>query len=265
MGTFRKIQNKEDSECNAITYFIISYIKNMKAKELYDDIVFDYLAIKTNKFKVQYEEPLFLKSIGSIEKCTLLDLACGSGCYTRKLKEMGAGKTIGVDISEEMIKEAKKQELEKSLGIEYFVEDASKFIYDHQFDLITAQYLFCYADTKENLMSLCKNVGQNTKPGGRFISVTTFMDPNCKLDFMDLGFTISPFYENEKEKILYDGMKSNITLYSGDLTSKCSFPNFLWELKTIHDFLQSCDFSEINFVPMYEDVPVALIIATKKM
>ena len=88
----------------------------MTAKELYDDIVFDYLAIKTNKFKVQYEEPLFLKSIGNIEKCTVLDLACGSGYYTRKLKEMGAGKTIGVDISEEMIKEAKKQELEKSLG-----------------------------------------------------------------------------------------------------------------------------------------------------
>ena len=88
----------------------------MTAKELYDDIVFDYLAIKTNKFKVQYEEPLFLKSIGNIEKCTILDLACGSGYYTRKLKEMGAGKTIGVDISEEMIKEAKRLELEKSLG-----------------------------------------------------------------------------------------------------------------------------------------------------
>ena len=80
----------------------------MATKELYDDIVFDYSATKSNVFKVQYEEPLFFKGVGNIEGQTILDLACGSGYYTRKLKEMGAGKTIGVDISEEMIKEAKK-------------------------------------------------------------------------------------------------------------------------------------------------------------
>ena len=43
-------------------------------------------------------------------------MACGSGYYTRKLKQMGAGDTIGVDISEEMIKEARKIELEEPLG-----------------------------------------------------------------------------------------------------------------------------------------------------
>ena len=74
-------------------------------------------------------------------------------------------------------------------------------------------------------LKLCIVIHNERILGGRFISVTTFMDPNCKLDFMDLGFTISPFYENEGKKILYDGIKANITLYSGDFTSKCSFPN----------------------------------------
>ena len=59
---------------------------------------------------------------------------------------------IGVDISREMISEARKCELERPLGIKYYADDASKYFHGSGFDVVTAQYLFCYADSKEHLL-----------------------------------------------------------------------------------------------------------------
>ena len=62
-------------------------------KEIYDDIVFDYAAVKTNVFKSKYEESSFWKALGNIEGISVLDLACGSGYYTRQFKEKHAMQT----------------------------------------------------------------------------------------------------------------------------------------------------------------------------
>ena len=58
-------------------------------KEIYDDIVLDYAAAKTNVFKVKHEETKFWKEIGDVKDQTILDLACGSGYFTRQMKEKG--------------------------------------------------------------------------------------------------------------------------------------------------------------------------------
>ena len=44
---------------------------------------------------------------GLVEGQVILDLACGTGFYSRLLKQLGAGRVIGVDISEAMIAEAR--------------------------------------------------------------------------------------------------------------------------------------------------------------
>lgn len=50
------------------------------------------------------------------------DCACGSGLFTRKLKREGFS-VIGVDISEEMLKEAKSKSISEKIHIDYLKQD----------------------------------------------------------------------------------------------------------------------------------------------
>ena len=43
-------------------------------------------------------------------------LACGCGYYTRRLKQHGVARVIGVDISSEMIRLAREHEQKEPLG-----------------------------------------------------------------------------------------------------------------------------------------------------
>ena len=239
-------------------------MNSIDGKEIYDDIVFDYAAARTNIFKTTYEEPEFWNAIGVIKGHNVLDLACGSGYYTRKLKEKGANVVIGVDISREMISEARKYELERPLGIKYYADDASKYLHDSGFDIITAQYLFCYADSKEQLLNFCSNVYRNSKPGGRLVTITTVLDVNCNQEDLSLGYSFVPCPDVvNAQGTLYDGIKIDITLYSGDFKSKCCFPNYLWTFETISSQLYSSGFTSVQMLPTLIGVPVIIIIATR--
>lgn len=111
-----------------------------KAAKIYADIAFDYNAAKSNPFKRHVEEPTFAAAVlasacsssgtyPSSSSCSLsgqhvLDLGCGSGYYCRILKnDMGAEVVRGVDVSEHMLAEAKRQEAENPLGIKFLCQD----------------------------------------------------------------------------------------------------------------------------------------------
>ena len=232
-------------------------------KELYDDIVLDYAAAKTNIFKLQHEETEFWKAIGDVKGRTILDLACGSGYFSRQLKAKGAKNVVGVDISEEMIKYARHDEKDTPLGISYYVEDAVNYISDHQFDIITALYLFCYAGSREMLQTICQNVYKNIRPGGRLISVTTVLDKNCKLVDMSLGYRFVPCPLVESQESQDDLLKVDIELYSGDMKSKCCFPNYLWRPEIIEQLLISSGFTAVNITPILSGVPVMIVTAIR--
>ncbi len=51
-----------------------------------------------------------------------IDCACGSGLFTRKLKKEGFS-VFGVDVSEEMLQEAKNKSITEKLNIEYLKQD----------------------------------------------------------------------------------------------------------------------------------------------
>jgi toxoflavin synthase len=50
------------------------------------------------------ESYTFFRTVGSLEGKRVLDLACGFGYYTRRLKQCGAAQVIRIDISPEMIR-----------------------------------------------------------------------------------------------------------------------------------------------------------------
>ena len=232
-------------------------------KELYDDIVLDYAAAKTNIFKVKFEEPEVRKLIGDVSGQTILDLACGAGNFSREFKEKGAKEVVGVDISEEMIKQARLIENESPLGITYHVKDAVNYISDKPFDIITAFYLFCYADSKETLLTICQNAYKSLRPGGRFIAVTTVLDEKSKFEDISLGYKFKPCHKEEDEKFLEDVLKVDIELYSKDMKSKCCFPNFLWKPKIFEELLNSSGFNSVDIQSIHSGVPVMSITAIR--
>jgi len=59
------------------------------------------------------------RMVGPLDGKRVLDLACGFGFYTRQLKQRGAAKVVGIDISPEMVRLACAKEQEDPTGAEY--------------------------------------------------------------------------------------------------------------------------------------------------
>jgi len=112
----------------------------------------------------------FFNALGSVSGQSVLDVACGDGLYTRQLKARGATRVVGVDISEEMIRSARRHEEEQPRGIAYHVSDAADMAPLGSFDIVTAIYLLHYAHSPEHMLRMCRSLHAHLKPGGRFVT-----------------------------------------------------------------------------------------------
>ncbi len=148
-------------------------------QEQYNNIGAIYQEFKSQTTLPIAEKFTFFKLLGSLEGKKILDLASGTGFYTRLLKQQAATRVVGVDISEEMVKAARQQEEQQPLGIEYHLADVGKLEQIGSFDLITAIYLLNYAQNPENLLSMFVSVRKNLEEEGRFVAVTT--NPDFKM------------------------------------------------------------------------------------
>jgi toxoflavin synthase len=122
----------------------------------------------------------FFKALGSVKGRNVLDVACGDGLYTRQLKERGATRVAGVDISEEMIRSARRHEEARALGIEYHVADVADMPPLGSFDIVTAIYLLHYAHSPEHMLRMCRSIHAHLKPGGSFVTYTFSPDFSAK-------------------------------------------------------------------------------------
>ena len=142
-----------------------------KKTAAYDRIARQYKASKKLAFREIIEWYSYSKLLGDVSQKSVLDLACGEGFYSRRIKRKGAQKVIGVDISERMIELARQQEKNHPLGIDYFVCDVMELEKIGSFDLVVASYLLNYAQTREQLLEMCRAISINLKSGGRFVSM----------------------------------------------------------------------------------------------
>jgi toxoflavin synthase len=142
-------------------------------KELYDKVGKMY-----SKFvppgKKYVTVPTFLSLIPDRKIERILDLGCGDGFFTTILNQFEPKEIIGIDISREMIKDAKK----KSGAIKYLVEDVSKLQLDKEFDLVSAVYLLNYSKSEKDLLRICKVISEHLSTGGVFCGIT--INPKVK-------------------------------------------------------------------------------------
>jgi SAM-dependent methyltransferase len=150
----------------------------------YDDYARTATIKRTERYTV-------LRMVGKLDGQHVLDLACGFGFYTRLLKEYGAAQVIGVDVSPEMIRLARAQELAAPLGLTYQVGDALTLPFMGPFELVTAVFLLPYAASKDQMLSMFRRVYDNLAAGGRFVSYTDHPEFNIgKSNCTKYGVTI---------------------------------------------------------------------------
>jgi ubiquinone/menaquinone biosynthesis C-methylase UbiE len=137
----------------------------------YDLIAEQYKRSKQSPWRTYIEQYTLLELLGDLRGKSVLDLACGEGYYSRILKNLGARRVVGLDLSSKMIDLARASERELRLGVEYVVSDAINYQPDESFDIVTAGYLLNYADTREKLLAMCQAVSRSLRPGGRFVTV----------------------------------------------------------------------------------------------
>lgn len=136
----------------------------------YDRIAQQYDRIIGNLPVRQLVEYTYRARIGDVTGKTVLDLACGNGLYTRKFKEQGAARVVGVDISQELIDIARQHEARDPIGVEYLVGDGQTLGKIGDFDLVTTAFLLNYAPTEAALQAMCAHVAANLR-GDRFVAI----------------------------------------------------------------------------------------------
>ena len=139
----------------------------------YDRIADQYKRAKVQPWRTHIERYTLLRLAGDVTGKAVIDLACGEGYYTRALRQRGAARVVGVDLSRAMIELAEAEEARRPLGLEYRVGDVRTLEVPEKFDLAFAAYLLNYARTAEELTQMCRAVAGALRPGGRFVTANS--------------------------------------------------------------------------------------------
>ncbi|MFH1643870.1 MAG: class I SAM-dependent methyltransferase [bacterium] len=143
-------------------------------------------------YRDEFNNPNFLKFIGSIKNKKVLDAGCGEGRNTRLFARMGATITA-VDLSEKMIEFARKEEQKNPLGIDYHIGSMTdlSFLEQKSFDVVISTMALMDCPDYENSI---KEFYKVLKSGGElFFNI-------CHPCFMTKGYGWIEESENEKTK-----------------------------------------------------------------
>ncbi len=111
------------------------------------------------------EIPQLFELIGDVKGKKVLDIGCGAGGHDRKLIELGAESVLGIDISEKMLEEAKKNNNSDKITYQLLSMNNLEKI-NEKFDLVISSLAIHYI---EDYDGLCKKVFNLLKDGGYFI------------------------------------------------------------------------------------------------
>ncbi|MEV0414951.1 class I SAM-dependent methyltransferase [Streptomyces sp. NPDC050448] len=147
----------------------------------YDEIGEAYEGFKSLPLEQYAVVPSFLGMVGDVSGKSVLDLASGTGFYSREFKRRGAAEVLGVDISGEMVSVAQQLEQGNPLGLRYEVGDVAELRpFEQQFDIGLAVQLLNYAQDIATTERMCRNVHRSLKPGAEFFLLN--QSPDFRFD-----------------------------------------------------------------------------------
>lgn len=210
----------------------------------YDPIAEDYQRAKQHPWRQHIEAFTLFGLLPDLRGKSVLDIACGEGYYTRKLRDRGAARIIGLDLSPRMIELARAQESEQQLGVEYRVGDGKALSFNGEFDIVFAAYFLNYARDARELQEMCDAISRALKPGGRFITVNAnpMLDWDASRSYRQYGF------EADIAVPLEEGAPIIWRMFLDD-GSTFEIENYHLNAKTHEDAFSTAGFSEVHWRP----------------
>ncbi|KAI1843481.1 hypothetical protein JX266_010307 [Neoarthrinium moseri] len=144
----------------------------------YDAIQAPYDEIRKTSISFIEQENVHGAIAPWIHGARVLDLACGSGFYTKEFVGWGARSVLGVDISSAMLAGARRAMDEAGLNasqVSFEQADCTRpaAYRGGPFDVVFGAWLLNYAGGAGALTDAFRNVAANLAEGGRFVGVTT--------------------------------------------------------------------------------------------
>ncbi|MGW6704913.1 class I SAM-dependent methyltransferase [Streptomyces sp. NPDC054956] len=153
----------------------------MSAQQQYDEIGEAYEGFKALPLEQYAVVPSFLALVGDVSGKSVLDLASGTGFYSREFKRRGATDVLGIDVSGEMVAVAGQLEELNPLGIRYEVGDVAELRpFEQRFDIGLAVQLLSYAQDVAATELMCRNAHRSLKPGAEFFVLN--QSPDFRFD-----------------------------------------------------------------------------------
>lgn len=211
----------------------------------YDEIGEAFEGFKSLPLMRFGEVPSFLGMVGDVSGRSVLDLACGTGFYSREFKRRGATDVFGVDISVEMIAAARDIEQRDPLGVRYEVGDVAELrALDRPFDIALGVQCLNYAEDVAAMERMCRSIHRSLVPGGEFFVLA--QKPDYQFDCPSLekyGFRCEPTGEE-----IETGTRVRVTalLDPQPITIVSSAPR----RDVYEQCLRATGFSKLEWVPL---------------
>lgn len=157
----------------------------------FDELAGLYENMATWPFRKDMEIPTVLGLLGDLAGRDVLDFGCGTGMYSRWIKERGARRVLGYDVSDGMLAYARRREEKERLGLSF----TSRLTADLEaaFDVVLSVYVLPYATSADELATLCRQMAFPLRRGGRLVALP--IHPDYATDaayYEDYGFRLRP-------------------------------------------------------------------------
>lgn len=159
---------------------------------------------ESHPFRIHMERHTILALTDDIAGKSVLDIACGSGSYSRMFYEHGAKKIVGIDYSEEMIRNAIKN-TPSNLPIDYIVADGENYRNSLKFDFVFHSYFLNYAKSLEALGEMCETISSNLNNNSYMLGLVSMLgnEPSGSITCCDFFTDYDGLLEEGSEYFIY--------------------------------------------------------------
>ncbi|WP_371789739.1 class I SAM-dependent methyltransferase [Streptomyces sp. NBC_01471] len=213
--------------------------------EQYDEIGEAFEGFKSLPLMRYGEVPSFLSMVGDVSGKSVLDVACGTGFYSREFKRRAAADVFGVDISVEMIAVAREFEESDPLGVRYEVGDVAELTPGgRRFDIAVGVQCLNYAENLAAMRRMCANIHRSLVAGGEFFVLA--QKPDYRFDCPSLeryGFRCEPTGEEAET-----GPRARVTALLDP--QPISIVSAVPRREVYEECLRAAGFSAVEWVPL---------------
>lgn len=212
-----------------------------RISEQYQASSTQYDSVKNLPYAFAERETL-LSGMPDLAGKRVLDVACGTGFYSRVFKRLGAETVVGVDIEQSMVDVARQVETEQPLGITYEVGDAAELPVLGVFDVVAPIWAFVHAKDTAEYHKMVARCAANLVSGGTMVALCS--NPDIDLGKMSVypryGLSITPKEQYGNLQVIHIEM---------DVEPHVGFDGFFWPAGTTEEAMEKAGLVDVRRLP----------------